>query len=363
MRSSFKTYYSQDNLISLKFLLAHTDKCIWVESTKESDEAPPKTILCIEYQQPVGRLRDFSDYHLVRFDGDYSTKVRVDFGQLNEVNGVLGLGVVKKYVIAAVKDLGSSKMSMFVSEDGKEWDKTLFPHTVGFEENAYTIQESSTYQLVVDVLSATSADSYSSMGTLFRSNSRGNRFMYSLNHTNRNMEGLVDYEKVQGIEGIVLANIVANWEKVAAGGVITKQLQSKISFDDGANWRYISPPKDKTFSCSTDTATGNCALHLHSVTSPHNFGRVFSSRGAPGVLLGVGSVGSFLLPYEDCDTFVSYDGGLTWQFATEGAHKYEIGDMGSLLVIVDDENPTSEIKYSSDHGKTWLVCRVLLTKA
>ncbi|CAG8491123.1 2595_t:CDS:10, partial [Paraglomus occultum] len=343
-----ETYYSLDNLVSSKLLLSHTDKCIWAMATRDSDEAPAKTVLCIEYGQPVGRLRDFSDYHLVRFT-DLVTKERVNFGQLNEVNGVLGLGVVKKYIIAAVKEPDSSKMTMFVSEDGRDWDKALFPHTVGFEENAYTIQESSTYQLVVDVLSATSADIYSSMGTLFRSNSHGNRFMYSLNHTNRNMEGLVDYEKVQGVEGIVLANIVANWEKVAAGGVIAKQLQSQISFDDGATWRFISPPKD---SC-TDTTTGKCALHLHSVTSPHNFGRVFSSPGAPGVLLGVGSVGSFLLPYEDCDTFVSYDGGLSWQFVAEGAHKYEIGDMGSLLVIVDDENPTSEIKYSSDHGKTW----------
>jgi hypothetical protein len=37
----------------------------------------------------------------------------------------------------------------------------------------------------------------------------------------------------------------------------------------------------------------------------------------------------------------------------EGAHKYEFGDQGSILVIADDEESTDHIHYSYDGGYTW----------
>ena len=39
----------------------------------------------------------------------------------------------------------------------------------------------------------------------------------------------------------------------------------------------------------------------------------------------------------------------------EGAHKYEFGDQGSILVIADDEEATDHVHYSYDGGATWLV--------
>ena len=85
--------------------------------------------------------------------------------------------------------------------------------------------------------------------------------------------------------------------------------------------------------------------------------------------MGVGSVGASLLPYgpsglalssslahswvEDCDTFLSTDAGLTWNVVQEGAHKYEFGDQGSILVIADDEEPTDHVHYSYDGGASW----------
>ena len=37
----------------------------------------------------------------------------------------------------------------------------------------------------------------------------------------------------------------------------------------------------------------------------------------------------------------------------EGAHKYEFGDQGSILVIVNDEEATDHVLYSYDGGATW----------
>jgi hypothetical protein len=56
---------------------------------------------------------------------------------------------------------------------------------------------------------------------------------------------------------------------------------------------------------------------------------------------------------EDCDTFLSTDAGLTWRMIQEGAHKYEFGDQGSILVIADDEEATDHVHYSYDGGATW----------
>jgi len=96
----------------------------------------------------------------------------------------------------------------------------------------------------------------------------------------------------------------------------------------------------------------NCSLHLYSVTNPHNFGRIFSSP-APGFVMGVGSVGKYLKRYEDCDTFLSTDAGLTWKMVHKNAHIYEFGDQGSVMLIVDDEEFTDHVRYSWDDGKTW----------
>ncbi|KAL1737975.1 Sialidase [Schizophyllum fasciatum] len=179
-------------------------------------------------------------------------------------------------------------------------------------------------------------------------NSNGTYFVESLADTNRNTAGYVDYEHIYGVDGVGLANVVANADQAGTLGV-TKQLRTMITFDDGRRWAPIRAPEGSD--CNPRDVE-NCALHLHSVTTPHNFGRVFSSP-APGYVMAVGSVGPSLAPYEDSDTYLSSDAGLTWARVATGAHKYEFGDAGSLLVLIDDEEATSEVKWSADGGKNW----------
>lgn len=71
--------------------------------------------------------------------------------------------------------------------------------------------------------------------------------------------------------------------------------------------------------------------------------------------MGVGSIGSHLLPYEDCDTFLSSDAGLTWRTVRMDAHKYEFGDQGSIMVVVNDEDGVDIVRYSTNMGKDWYV--------
>lgn len=96
----------------------------------------------------------------------------------------------------------------------------------------------------------------------------------------------------------------------------------------------------------------------------HNYGPVFSSP-APGFVMGVGSVGKTLAPYEEGNTYMSTDAGLTWSMVHEGAYQYEFGDSGSVIGIVDDENPTGSIMYSMYVGRKRYVfapCRSLCVR-
>ena len=172
----------------------------------------------------------------------------------------------------------------------------------------------------------------SSIRTLFVSNSNSAFFIESLKDTNKNDMGYVNHEKLYGVDGVGLANVVSNVKDVEGRGA-WKQLKTMITFDDGtllfsaihsssnqitgSTWTSLRPlsqdDEGKHITCNP-ADTDLCSLHFHSVTTPHNYGRIFSSP-APGFVMGIGSIGESLLPYEESDTFISMDTSVTWQMA------------------------------------------------
>lgn len=97
-------------------------------------------------------------------------------------------------------------------------------------ENAYTIVESTAHSLAVDILTSPSAN----IGTLFVSSGEGTYFVEALADTNRNEYGIVDFESLVGLEGVGIANVVANREEVVGWGE-EKKLKSYITYDDGTS--------------------------------------------------------------------------------------------------------------------------------
>ncbi|GAA5827143.1 hypothetical protein JCM3770_007150 [Rhodotorula araucariae] len=381
-----ETFYTKDAFASSpKPLLAYTSRCIFAHDKKEiSAHVADELVFCAAFEPPSSQSADapsgssLKDAITSLLGGtprtlkesrlysstDFFAKDHtfVDLGIGREARGVVGIGGVQKYLVTALKPpsaseggsgggagSGSGEMVLYVSEDGATWSRAQFPHGHGLRENAYTIVESTEHSILVDVNSSPSA----AAGTLFTSNSNGTYFVRSLENTNRNKNGIVDFEKIVGVEGVAIINTVMNVEAVEAGH--DKELKTRITFDDGGHWSLIKAPatdnEGRKVGCDvSDIET--CSLHLHSVTQPHNYGRVFSST-APGLVMGVGTVGDRLLPYDECDTFLSTDAGLTWKMVDDGAKKYEFGDQGSLLLMVEDEEPTDTIQYSFDYGKTW----------
>jgi Sortilin, neurotensin receptor 3,/Sortilin, neurotensin receptor 3, C-terminal len=70
-------------------------------------------------------------------------------------------------------------------------------------------------------------------------------------------------------------------------------------------------------------------------------------------MMGVGNVGESLAGYTDSDIFLSRDGGFTWEEVHKDAHLWEFGDSGSLIVIVNDEEPTDHLMFTTDEGLSW----------
>ncbi|GAB7364948.1 hypothetical protein MBLNU230_g5733t1 [Neophaeotheca triangularis] len=331
-----KVYYTTDGFDTKpKHLRDDAISCIWAKShdlftTGDSEKDDDRTLCIVK-----GSESHFSANYLLRISDDFfesdGDQPKMEEGQ--PVQGVINIASVKNYLVVAAKSEGSSEMAMYVTDDSETWHRAQFgEHKL--EEDAYTLLESTNYSMQVDVMTTTP---HTPMGVLFTSNSNGTFFTKNIEHTNRNEYGIVDFEKVQGIQGIVMVNTVKNWEEVENSLLADRELITRISFDDGRTW-------------SPMTADGK-DLHLHSVTDQRNSGRIFSSP-APGIVMGVGNTGKRLGEFDDGDTFVSDDAGLTWRKTLDGPHLYEFGDQGAMLIAVP-YGETKEFQWSVDHGRKW----------
>lgn len=335
-----KYSYTTDNFASSPRHLLAAHQCTFAQANKYFTAASENTVVCSVNSEldpndntPANRrVAISSDWFQSR---DYA---RLD-GE--NIRGVVGLGVAAKFLVASAKHKGSKYVSLLVSLDGKTWDEAEFlDHDGSFTEYSITILESSTHSLHIDVLK----DGSDLAGDFYISNSNGTYFTKSLAHTARNSKGLVDFEKLENVDGILIANVVSNWDEANSGGQL--QVRTKISYDDGHSWSYLSVDDSV---CKGDDS---CGLNLHSLTHKSNVGRIFSSP-APGVIAGIGNTGSTLKDYEDGDLYVSHNSGLTWIRSRSDAHKYEFGDSGNVMVAINDEGSSNTMHYSIDRGITW----------
>lgn len=135
---------------------------------------------------------------------------------------------------------------------------------------AYTILESSTKAVFLHLTTSEFPAPY--WGVIMKSNGNGTYFGVSIDNVNRNDKGFVDFEKMIGLDGIALVNVIANPETASVNG--RKDLQSRITHNDGklilccnaivpfttsvllgGSWRPLTPPKEdsegRPYDCSS----------------------------------------------------------------------------------------------------------------
>ncbi|KAF7535712.1 hypothetical protein G7Z17_g13159 [Cylindrodendrum hubeiense] len=341
--------YTLDGFKSVKQLRPSTAGCWWAKSTegfttgqKDLDESRTMCIIAdqLSFFKEDQRLY-ISDSFFSLKDGTYQ-QFEPNMNTNKGVSGVVNLATVKKFILVATTSPNSDEMALYVTDDTLRWHRAMFPtddshdHSHQINQEAYTVLESTDYSLQVDVMTSHPSNP---MGVIFTSNSNGTFFTENVPYTNRNTRGHVDFEKISGIQGIFLVNVVENGKEVDEKGA-EKIVVTKMTFDDGRTFEAIKSGKD--------------TIHLHSVTQLDNVGRIYSSP-APGLIMGNGNTGKSLSSFEDSNLFVSDDAGVTWTKALDGPHKYEFGDSGSILIAIKDttKEDVKEFSYSLNHGEKW----------
>ncbi|KAJ7657814.1 vacuolar protein sorting/targeting protein 10 [Mycena polygramma] len=336
--------YSLDNGKTWRFVEKYVANCAWAVGTKLL--ADEEEILCESYSTKTESqmLFQMGTNPLALVEGtEYFKKQTKIFDE------VVGFTKFSEFLVVA--ELRPSRMAyslkLQVSLDGVHFAAGQFPPNMRPETHAYTILDSSTHSLFIHM----TMTELPYWGNVLKSNSNGTYFGLSAENVNRDGRGYVDFEKMIGLDGIALANVVSNADEA----LLTKRkvLQSRITHNDGGTWTSLVPPTHDSHGNAYPCATSQCALHVHGYTERYDPSATYSSASVVGLIMAVGNVGESLIPYDQSDTFLSRDGGFTWQEVHKDAHLWKVGDSGSIIVIANDEGPTDHVLFSINEGLSW----------
>ena len=332
-----RAYYSIDGGHNWEDLLPDAKRCEYM--WRENRNVGKELIYCeqIQSEGSTESLRLLSSSNWFNETNVLFDSI-VEFAQRSE------------FVIVATKDQTDEPfLHCKTSLDGINFAAADFPPN--FKEphqTGYNALDSSTHAIFLHI--TLNGEDY---GSIVKSNSEGTSYVLSISDVNRNRAGFVDFEKILSLEGIALVNVVYNAEEVNGG--TAKAIKTRITYNDGADWFPLSPPTldadGKQYLCRH--SLDHCSLHLHGFTERKDFRNVYYSSTGVGLIIGVGNVGQDLGQYENGDTFISSNGGLDWKVARKGTFKWAYGDQGSIIVLVEDTQPTNVVHYSLDEGEIW----------
>ncbi|XP_057704524.1 VPS10 domain-containing receptor SorCS3 isoform X1 [Corythoichthys intestinalis] len=184
--------------------------------------------------------------------------------------------------------------------------------------------------------------------SLYISDSPGVYFTLSLEdlRTTRGPTGnlLVDFYKVEGINGMYLAN-----------KLVDHRVKTFITYNKGQTWALLPAP-------ATDVAGNNihcvmpfCSLHLHLEMSenPYTSGPITSKKTVPGIIVATGNIGTELSS-ANLGMFITSDAGNSWRQIFDEEHNiWFLDNGGALLAVLHAPTPIRHLWISLDEGKKW----------
>ncbi|KAK2824400.1 hypothetical protein Q5P01_021575 [Channa striata] len=184
--------------------------------------------------------------------------------------------------------------------------------------------------------------------SLYISDSPGVYFTLSLENlrTGRGPAGnlVVDFYKVEGINGMYLAN-----------KLVDNHIKTFITYNKGQTWALLPAP-------ATDVAGNNlhcilpfCSLHLHLEMSenPYTSGPITSKKSVPGIIVATGNIGTELSS-TNLGMFITSDAGNSWRQIFDEEHNiWFLDNGGALLAVLHATTPIRHLWISLDEGKKW----------
>jgi hypothetical protein len=269
--------------------------------------------------------------------------------------------------VAAVDPSDEDQVRLWINRSN-ETKPTFIPAVlpVDLTEHSYTILDTSEQSVFIHVNHKTFSQK-ASAGNLYQSDWSGVTYSLSLENNHRSETGECDFAKVEGLEGIYIANFVINADLDKDGGDTHTEDQSVpqqdagkkrakpakvasvITFDKGGKWHYLAAPEYDADGKKTNCKEP-CHLHLHGITD--TYGPFYSTATATGLILATGNLGRYLTSVY-ANVYLSRDAGLTWYEIAKGSHTYEFGDHGGLIVMASDRIETKTAWYTWDHGHSW----------
>ncbi|KAJ7065490.1 hypothetical protein C8F01DRAFT_1366468 [Mycena amicta] len=337
-----ETYYSRNNGLSWAFVQDGVGKCAWMRELLLSVSAEGTTILCSSSSNgDIGQNK----MSLASGSRYFSSPTTL----FDEIAGFVNL---PGHLLVSEKP--SSRIQ--ISRDGQHFEPAIFPLNVRLNASSWSVLPSHSESIFL-LLTPPTPNTY--WGTMLKSDASGTRFVQALEYVNADQGG-VDFVRIAaaGVE-LLLANVVNNPQDASQTG--RKELQTRISLNDGGEWRALIPPSldslGSAYNCAREghSEASACALHINPILSDSQLW-THHSPSVPGLLIANGNVGPSLLGEEEFrlrNTFMSRDAGLSWVELHKGPHVWSVGDSGGVLVMARSGFHTDQVVYSLDGGVSW----------
>jgi len=364
-------HYSQDLGVTWKVATEYVVQWAWSPAVGPPDKKGRRASDTIIY---ASIIPDKSGNQVFgAWDADVDLVATTDFFKTSKVlvehGNRFSFGDFSYFFVAAVRPRDPQQVALMVSRDNRTINDMPFLEAVlpvELTQHSYTIVDTSEAAVFLHVNHRPFTER-APAGHIYTSDWRGLTYALSLRNNVRSITGECDFQKINGLQGIYIANVldvdgenIEDEEMTAERrGVASKtrrpldkdKVLTVITFDKGGEWSYISPPEfdseNKKIDCGKD-----CHLHLNGPTSDRSF--PYSAESAPGIIVATGNVGQHLDRSESStNTYLSTDAGLTWKEIRKGSHIYELGDRGGLLVMAPNVKQTTELVYSWDQGTTF----------
>lgn len=327
-------------------------------------------------------LRTSTQDTLVRTDNFFESKTIL-------VQNCLEFKLRSNYLFA-IKSFKGDEVHLLVASLANRFEKfhrATFPDVKLKMKNVHILDSSEGVVFLLTTRKPTAP-----FGRLYVSDSTGVRFRLALKSCLRSSARGADFAKIQGIEGVYIANIVERnaakeydrmmekddveeeewieeerkestyyWsprsqKRKDTRSFIINNVQTVITYNKGGMWKLLRAPKTDSSGKSTRCKIeDDCSLHLFlyvDTTVP-----ILSQNNAPGIIISTGNMGKTRNPNAKMKkVFMSRDGGLRWTEAAKDEYVYEIADHGGLILmgkLNSGDKDLVSLVYTWNGGNTW----------